>query len=44
MSKDGLFVCLLLTLCLLLCGCQAPRQATVDVKGYGAEVRVTFHK
>ncbi len=44
MSKDGLLTLVLLTLCLLLSGCQAPRQVTVDVRGYGAEARVTFHK
>lgn len=43
MSKDGRLL-VLLTLCLLLCGCQAPRQVTVDVKGYGAEAKITFKK
>ena len=43
MSKDRtLLVVLMLALC--LAGCQAPRQMTVEVQGYGAGARVTFNK
>ena len=42
MSKDGRLLLILLALC--LAGCQAPRQVTVEVHGYGAGAKVTFHK
>lgn len=42
MSKDGLLLIALLALC--LAGCQAPRQVTVEVSGYGVGTKITIAK